>query len=85
MVQHLEEATGSVLVGQIGRTIIVYRPSLTKLKAEEKKRQDRRIYMRRAPELKADSLARIGKNKTLLQVSFHPFLKITCLHILFSV
>ncbi|XP_010429035.1 PREDICTED: uncharacterized protein LOC104713577 [Camelina sativa] len=34
---HLEEATGSVIVGQIARTVILYRPSPTKLKAEEEK------------------------------------------------
>ncbi|KAM0041322.1 putative RNA-binding, CRM domain, YhbY-like superfamily [Helianthus debilis subsp. tardiflorus] len=39
VVSRLEEATGSVVVGRIGRTIIIYRPSLTKLKAEEKKKQ----------------------------------------------
>ncbi|KAL2460087.1 RNA-binding CRS1/YhbY (CRM) domain protein [Abeliophyllum distichum] len=38
-VKQLEEATGSVVVGQIGRTVILYRPSLTKLKEEEEKRR----------------------------------------------
>ena len=38
-VMHLEEATGSVAVGQIGRTVILYRPSPTKMKAEEKKKE----------------------------------------------
>ncbi|KAG2240152.1 hypothetical protein Bca52824_091034 [Brassica carinata] len=33
---HLE---GSVAVGQIGRTVILYRPSPTKMKAEEKKKK----------------------------------------------
>lgn len=47
MVKQLEEATGSVTVGQIGRTVIVYRPSLTKLKAEEKKKQARKVFLRR--------------------------------------
>ncbi|GMH02786.1 hypothetical protein Nepgr_004625 [Nepenthes gracilis] len=37
IVRQLEHATGSVVVGQIGRTVIFYRPSLAKLKAEEKK------------------------------------------------
>lgn len=46
-VKQLEEATGSVVVGQIGRTVILYRPSLTKLKAEEKKEQMRKIFMKR--------------------------------------
>ncbi|OMO75567.1 hypothetical protein COLO4_26029 [Corchorus olitorius] len=47
VVEHLEQATGSVVVSQIGRTIIIYRPSLTKMKAEEKKREAQRIFMRR--------------------------------------
>ncbi|KAH7575004.1 hypothetical protein JRO89_XS02G0034300 [Xanthoceras sorbifolium] len=51
-VKQLEKATGSVVVGQIGRTIIVYRPSLTKLKAEEKKRQVRRVYVRKESKMK---------------------------------
>lgn len=47
VVKQLEEATGSVTVGQIGRTVIIYRPSLTKLKAEEKKKQARIVFMRK--------------------------------------
>ncbi|KAH0977261.1 hypothetical protein GBA52_026980 [Prunus armeniaca] len=47
VVKQLEEATGSVIVGQIGRTVILYRPSLTKLKAEEKRQQMRKVFMRR--------------------------------------
>ncbi|XP_058098702.1 uncharacterized protein LOC131243387 [Magnolia sinica] len=39
VVKQLEESTGSVAVGQIGRAVILYRPSLTKLKAAEKKKQ----------------------------------------------
>ena len=46
-VKELEAATGSVVVGQIGRTVILYRPSLTKLKAEEKKEQMRKIFLKR--------------------------------------
>ncbi|KAM2676131.1 hypothetical protein EV1_002828 [Malus domestica] len=46
-VTQLEESTGSVVVGQIGRTVILYRPSITKLKAEEKRQQSRKIFMRR--------------------------------------
>ncbi|XP_050365866.1 uncharacterized protein LOC126784446 [Argentina anserina] len=46
-VKQLEAATGSVVVGQIGRTVILYRPSLTKLKAEEKKEQMRKIFLKR--------------------------------------
>ena len=47
MVKQLEEATGSVVVGQIGRTVIIYRPSITKMKAEEKKRQARKVFVRK--------------------------------------
>ncbi|XP_010437003.1 PREDICTED: uncharacterized protein LOC104720815 [Camelina sativa] len=46
-VQHLEEATGSVAVGQIGRTVILYRPSPTKMKAEEKKKEVERMSISR--------------------------------------
>ncbi|XP_004290291.1 PREDICTED: uncharacterized protein LOC101295384 [Fragaria vesca subsp. vesca] len=46
-VKELEAATGSVVVGRIGRTVILYRPSLTKLKAEEKKEQMRKIFLKR--------------------------------------
>lgn len=46
-VMHLEEATGSVAVGQIGRTVILYRPSPTKMKAEEKKKEVERLSIRR--------------------------------------
>ncbi|KAK4562580.1 hypothetical protein RGQ29_005185 [Quercus rubra] len=47
VVKQLEEATGSVVVGQIGRTVIIYRPSITKMKAEEKKRQARKVFVRK--------------------------------------
>jgi len=43
VVKQLEEATGSVAVGQIGRTLIIYRPSASKLKEEEKKKQVRKF------------------------------------------
>ncbi|CAL9228612.1 unnamed protein product [Arabidopsis halleri] len=46
-VQHLEEATGSVAVGQIGRTVILYRPSPTKMKAEAKKKEVERMSITR--------------------------------------
>ncbi|XVE67039.1 hypothetical protein DITRI_Ditri08aG0128400 [Diplodiscus trichospermus] len=52
VVNQLEQATGSVVVGQIGRTVIIYRPSLSKLKAEEKKRESQRVFMRRQAKLK---------------------------------
>jgi RNA-binding protein len=38
VVKQLEQATGLPVVGLIGRTVIVYRPSLIKLKAEQKKK-----------------------------------------------
>ena len=47
VVKQLEESTGSVVVGQIGRSVILYRPSVTKLKAEEKRKQERRVYVRK--------------------------------------
>lgn len=47
IVKHLEEATGSVVVGQIGRTVILYRPSLTKMKAEEKKKQAQSLFLKK--------------------------------------
>ncbi|KAK7264243.1 hypothetical protein RJT34_31849 [Clitoria ternatea] len=47
VVKQLEEATGSVAVGQIGRTLIIYRPSLSKLKAEEKKKQVRKLILKK--------------------------------------
>ncbi|XP_052182877.1 uncharacterized protein LOC127795311 [Diospyros lotus] len=50
-VKQLEQSTGSVVVGRIGRTVILYRPSLSKLKAEEKKKQAQRIFMRKRQRL----------------------------------
>ncbi|KAI3959138.1 hypothetical protein MKX01_023814 [Papaver californicum] len=47
VVRALEKATGSVAVGQIGRSVILYRPSLTKLKAAEKQNQERKVYVRK--------------------------------------
>ncbi|GAB4837852.1 hypothetical protein Ancab_027378 [Ancistrocladus abbreviatus] len=47
VVRQLEQATGSVNVGQIGRTVILYRPSLAKMKAEEKKKQACKVFIRR--------------------------------------
>ncbi|KAL9244981.1 hypothetical protein vseg_018692 [Gypsophila vaccaria] len=44
IIRQLEQSTGSVVVGQIGRTVILYRPSVTKLKAEQKKEQNRKIF-----------------------------------------
>ncbi|XXG74842.1 hypothetical protein AAC387_Pa07g3458 [Persea americana] len=42
VVRQLEEATGSVAVGQIGRSVILYRPSLRKMEEAEKKKQQLR-------------------------------------------
>lgn len=70
MVKQLEAATGSVVVGQIGRTVIIYRPSLTKLKLEEKKRQARKIYVRR--ELRIKPTLPVRTKKTLF-AEFHDF------------
>ncbi|CAI9103730.1 OLC1v1002268C1 [Oldenlandia corymbosa var. corymbosa] len=39
VVKQLEEGTGSVVVARIGGTVILYRPSVTKMKQEEKKKQ----------------------------------------------
>lgn len=50
MVRKLAESTGSVVVNQIGRTVIIYRPSITKMKAEEEKRRARKVYMRKEPD-----------------------------------
>lgn len=47
VVKQLEEATGSVTVGQIGRTLILYRPSLSKLKVEEKKKEVRKLFLKK--------------------------------------
>ncbi|KAJ9535573.1 hypothetical protein OSB04_un001291 [Centaurea solstitialis] len=53
VVNRLEEATGSVVVGRIGRTVIIYRPSLTKLKAEEKKKQALKVFLKRKAAFKS--------------------------------
>ncbi|KAK9129731.1 hypothetical protein Sjap_010218 [Stephania japonica] len=43
VVKQLEEATGSVAVFQIGRSVILYRPSFSKLEAKRKKEQNQRV------------------------------------------
>ncbi|KAL5563106.1 hypothetical protein UlMin_032853 [Ulmus minor] len=63
VVKQLEELTGSVVVSNIGRTVILYRPSLTKLKAEEKKRENQKLFMRRKLKAKSTILAR-GTTRT---------------------
>lgn len=52
VVKQIEEGTGSVVVGRIGRTVILYRPSLTKLKLEEEKKQSRRILVKKQPSMR---------------------------------
>ncbi|GAA0166647.1 hypothetical protein LIER_21757 [Lithospermum erythrorhizon] len=46
-VRQIEMGTGSVAVSQIGRTVILYRPSVTKLQAEQKKKLARRNLMKK--------------------------------------
>ncbi|CAL5377108.1 unnamed protein product [Camellia sinensis] len=53
VVKRLQQSTGSMVVGQIGRTVILYRPSLTKLKAEEKKKQAQRVFRRKQQAFKS--------------------------------
>lgn len=70
MVKQLEEATGSAVVSQIGQTVIIYRPSLTKMKLEEKKQQARRVYVRKESKLKPLLLVENNEEKN----SFSEFL-----------
>ncbi|CAA0807663.1 RNA-binding CRS1 / YhbY (CRM) domain protein [Striga hermonthica] len=72
VVKQLEKTTGSVVVGQIGRTVILYRPSLTKQKAEEKKKQAQRIYLKRQSKL--ERLAQVG----FLDKPFFDFFLVEC-------
>ncbi|XP_041999727.1 uncharacterized protein LOC121749204 [Salvia splendens] len=58
VVKQLEESTGSVVVGQIGRTVILYRPSLSKQKAEEKKKQAQRDLLKRQAAFKQSPQSR---------------------------
>ncbi|CAN0910495.1 Probable RNA-binding protein YqeI [Linum grandiflorum] len=46
VVQQLEELPGSTVVSRIGRTMIVYKPSIAKQKAEERRRQVREAQAR---------------------------------------
>ncbi|XP_047308388.1 uncharacterized protein LOC124911901 [Impatiens glandulifera] len=46
-VKRLEVGTGSVMVSRIGRTIIIYRPSPTKLKVEEKKKLNQIAFQKK--------------------------------------
>ncbi|KAK9177163.1 hypothetical protein WN944_029182 [Citrus x changshan-huyou] len=70
VVKQLEEATGSVVVSQIGQTVIIYRPSLTRMKLEEKKQQARRVYVRKESKLKPLLLVENNEEKN----SFSEFL-----------
>ncbi|GKV21074.1 hypothetical protein SLEP1_g31095 [Rubroshorea leprosula] len=71
VVKQLEEATGSVVVGQIGRTVIIYRPSLTKMKVEEKKKQARRVsrksekpaFLKKGQEARSSGRGRRGSSR----------------------
>lgn len=65
MVKLLEKATGSVVIDQIGRTTILYRPSLTKLKAEEKKKKVLEAFKGRKQKMKQAVLVKkqLGENK----------------------
>lgn len=58
VVKQLELATGSVAVGQIGRTVIFYRPSLTKLEAEKKKEQARKLFAQKREKAQAAFMKR---------------------------
>ncbi|KAK6916621.1 RNA-binding, CRM domain, partial [Dillenia turbinata] len=65
VVRQLEQATGSIAVGQIGRSVILYRPSLSKMREEEKKRQAQRIFLRQ----KSTGRPSIQKNELALRSS----------------
>ncbi|XP_058756783.1 uncharacterized protein LOC131629998 [Vicia villosa] len=47
VMKQLEEATGSVIVDRIGRTLILYRPSLSKLKVEEKRKEVQKLFLKK--------------------------------------
>lgn len=52
VVKQLEDGTGSLVVGRIGRTVILYRPSLTKMKLEEKKKQAHMVLQKKQATMK---------------------------------
>ncbi|KMT00358.1 hypothetical protein BVRB_9g216670 [Beta vulgaris subsp. vulgaris] len=58
VVKQLELATGSVVVGQIGRTVIFYRPSITKLEAEKKREHSRKVFAQRREKAQAAFMKR---------------------------
>lgn len=67
VIRQLEISTGSVAVGQIGRSVILYRPSLSKLKAEEKKKQHvmrvKKRFQMKPTELKESPLRLSGRGR----------------------
>ncbi|KZV26195.1 hypothetical protein F511_28541 [Dorcoceras hygrometricum] len=64
VLKQLEVTTGAAVVGQIGRTVILYRPSVAKLKAEEKRQQVQRAYLKRQPILKQFPKSERPRRKT---------------------
>ncbi|KAH0457213.1 hypothetical protein IEQ34_015120 [Dendrobium chrysotoxum] len=58
VVKQLETATGSAAVGQIGRTVILYRPSLTKIK---NKNSDRRREQQQTKSVKSVTMLKVPK------------------------
>ncbi|KAI5673197.1 hypothetical protein M9H77_13561 [Catharanthus roseus] len=61
VVKQLEEGTGSVVVGKIGRTVILYRPSLSKMKAVEKKRAQRISFRKQSVEKQPQSNTQVPR------------------------
>ncbi|KAJ7565920.1 hypothetical protein O6H91_02G081200 [Diphasiastrum complanatum] len=53
IIQKLAESTESQIVGKVGRTVLLYRPSLTKLAAAEKKGQKQSMKQRGRPYMSA--------------------------------
>lgn len=68
VMKQVEEGTGSVVVGQIGRTVILYRPSLSKMKAEERKiaqrnRMKKQLAWKQLSQSKAESPRQSGRGR----------------------
>ncbi|KAG0490307.1 hypothetical protein HPP92_007170 [Vanilla planifolia] len=59
-IQQLESATGSAAVDQIGRTVILYRPSLSKIKKDA----DRKIKQQLQRPSKSSHASKVQKRKT---------------------
>lgn len=49
VIRQLEESTGSIAVDQIGRSVILYRPSSSKMKKREEVARNREEYARNNP------------------------------------